>query len=200
MKKVLCFGDSNVYGFVPLKGSRYSADERWSGILKQRLNGVCDVVEAGMNGRTCFSDCPEDEMIGIKAIKRYLEQKPDIIILAIGINDLQTGYFMTEEKFEQGLKRFICFVRETCPLLRVILLSPSSLNESLFNTFFSCLFDESSIELSKKISLIYERLAKEFVCDFIDLDKIVQTSLKDGLHYEPDMHRKIAEVLLDYLE
>ena len=28
----------------------------------------------------------------------------------------------------------------------------------------------------------------------------VVCSSKDGLHYEPDMHRKIAKVLLDYLE
>ena len=35
MKKVLCFGDSNTFGFIQESGKRYDKNTRWSGILAQ---------------------------------------------------------------------------------------------------------------------------------------------------------------------
>ena len=40
MKKILCYGDSNTYGFIPETGARYSEHERWSGILKELLSFI----------------------------------------------------------------------------------------------------------------------------------------------------------------
>ena len=51
MKKILCFGDSNVYGFNPQNGSRYKEFERWSSLIK---NNGYEIIEAGCNNRTCL--------------------------------------------------------------------------------------------------------------------------------------------------
>ena len=37
MKKILCYGDSNTFGFNPTDLTRYNEDQRWSGILKNKL-------------------------------------------------------------------------------------------------------------------------------------------------------------------
>ena len=34
MKKILCYGDSNTFGFNPENGKRFDNLTRWSGILK----------------------------------------------------------------------------------------------------------------------------------------------------------------------
>ena len=49
MKKLLCFGDSNTYGYDPRSyiGERYPADVRWTGLLGSSYT----VVNAGQNGR-----------------------------------------------------------------------------------------------------------------------------------------------------
>ena len=53
--KIVCFGDSNTYGFDPRLGSsgRYTKDERWTGILD--AHDGFSVVNEGMNGR-CIPD------------------------------------------------------------------------------------------------------------------------------------------------
>ena len=49
--KILCFGDSNTYGYDPRDffASRYPAQDRWVDLLGNNLG--CIVVNAGENGR-----------------------------------------------------------------------------------------------------------------------------------------------------
>ena len=49
MKKILCYGDSNTYGFIPTNCARYSKDERWSGILSNLLAPDFEILEEGLN-------------------------------------------------------------------------------------------------------------------------------------------------------
>lgn len=37
MKKILCYGDSNTFGYNPANGLRFDENNRWSGILKSTL-------------------------------------------------------------------------------------------------------------------------------------------------------------------
>ena len=55
MVEIVCFGDSNTFGFNPKNGKRYDENTRWSGILKRKLKDKFNVIEAGCNNRTCYS-------------------------------------------------------------------------------------------------------------------------------------------------
>ena len=59
MKKILCFGDSNTFGFNPETGGRFDKNSRWSGILSQIFADNYEVIEDGMNNRTGFFRNPE---------------------------------------------------------------------------------------------------------------------------------------------
>lgn len=62
MKQILCFGDSNTWGLVAGTMKRHSWNERWTGILQERLmNQDIRVVEEGLCGRTTVF---EDERRG----------------------------------------------------------------------------------------------------------------------------------------
>ena len=56
MKKILCFGDSNVYGYIPKNGGRYAVDVRWSGLLKNYFKKQFEIIEAGCNNRVTFDN------------------------------------------------------------------------------------------------------------------------------------------------
>ena len=43
MKRILCFGDSNTWGFRAEDENRFPDDVRWTGILKKNLPG-CTVT------------------------------------------------------------------------------------------------------------------------------------------------------------
>ena len=62
MKNILCFGDSNTWGCVPLEGPvparRFPPATRWPGVLRRELGDGYWVVEEGLNGRTTVWDDP----------------------------------------------------------------------------------------------------------------------------------------------
>ena len=200
MKKVLCFGDSNTFGFIPESGKRYDKNTRWSGILAQLAAGRFEIIEAGCNNRTAFTDNPAGfEQTGYKVLPTLLTKDIDCVILAIGVNDLQIFYNPTLEEIKNGMRRLVDIVREHCPNAEIILVSPARLTDNIFNGYFRAMFDKMSIEKSLHLSEIYESIAKEKNCRFADWDKIVTVSPKDGLHLEPEAHKKIAEAMFECL-
>ena len=63
MKTILCYGDSNTHGTLPIDfdlletsfiSSRYRLprEKRWTGILQRELGSGYYVIEEGLNGRT----------------------------------------------------------------------------------------------------------------------------------------------------
>lgn len=89
MKKILCFGDSNTYGYRPYDG-RWHKDIRWTGRLQAALGEEYQVIEAGLNGRSVGSYdelWPEKNGVDVVAsyVKRYLPL--DLLIVMLGSND-----------------------------------------------------------------------------------------------------------------
>ena len=54
-KRILCYGDSNTWGYKPVTGERYDEDERFTGVLARELGEDYRVVEEGLVGRTTVS-------------------------------------------------------------------------------------------------------------------------------------------------
>ena len=123
MKKVLCFGDSNTFGFNPKNGLRFPKDIRWTGVLQGLCKDEFQIIEAGCNNRTCFRNNPEGKIYtGHQILPEYLQESPDIVILALGSNDLQRQYRTTLEEIEYGLEGLIKIVRENLSKAKIIIL------------------------------------------------------------------------------
>jgi lysophospholipase L1-like esterase len=62
VKTILCFGDSNTWGCIPLTGARpprrHGPAQRWPGVLRRELGDGFWIVEEGLNGRTTVWDDP----------------------------------------------------------------------------------------------------------------------------------------------
>lgn len=52
MTRILCFGDSNTYGYKPDGTGRFGRDSRWTGILSGKLGNGYDILEEDLCGRT----------------------------------------------------------------------------------------------------------------------------------------------------
>ena len=55
-RRVLCYGDSNTYGYDPARDGRYGDDERYPMVLQNLLGDGWSVVEEGLPGRTAVFD------------------------------------------------------------------------------------------------------------------------------------------------
>ena len=59
MKQILCFGDSNTWGLDGETGKRFPWEERWTGILQEKLaDRDIRIVEEGLCGRTSIFEDP----------------------------------------------------------------------------------------------------------------------------------------------
>lgn len=199
MKKVLCFGDSNTFGFVPETHKRYDEKTRWTGILRELCNEEFDVIEAGCNNRTAFCESSAGtEFSGYKILSKYLNELFDVVILAIGINDVQKIYSTTLDDVENGIKSLVQQAKKLAPKAKIILAAPARLNENILtHCFFSNLFDENSIEKSLHYPKIYEKIAQNEGCVFVNWDEIVETSDVDGLHFSKEAHKTIAQAMYE---
>lgn len=196
MKTVLCFGDSNTYGYSPFDGSRFSETERWTGILKTRFN----VIEAGLNNRVGFVLSPFGEKYsGLKYFPKVLSacNNIDFLILSVGTNDLQYAYNVDMQTIENGLETLITFAKEKTS--NIIIVPPVILNEYIFNGMFSLMFDKSSIEKSVQVQEVFKKVVSKHNCKLLDFNEFVRPSNIDGLHYDKTAHKKIAEVVFDNL-
>lgn len=61
MKSILCFGDSNTWGYNPRTKERYPRNERWTGMLRQELGDGYEIIEEGLNGRITVWEDPIEE-------------------------------------------------------------------------------------------------------------------------------------------
>lgn len=59
MKKIVCYGDSNTFGYNPKDGSRYNENTRWASVLQNILGNEYEVINEGMCNRTRFVNNPD---------------------------------------------------------------------------------------------------------------------------------------------
>ncbi len=201
MKKILCYGDSNTYGFNPIDFSMFDENTRWTALLKKNLINDYEVIEEGMCDRTGFVNNPKGFLYSAQRhFPKFISkaQNIDILILAIGTNDLQTQYDISFSLIEKGLENLIEAAQDKAK--EIILIPPVILSETIFNGYFKDQFDEISITKSKKVVKAYKKLAKIYNCYVFDINDFVSVSNTDGLHYDENAHKLIAQKLTDFIK
>ena len=202
MKKILCFGDSNTYGFDPQTYGRYDKNTRWCCLLSDILGDDYLVIEEGMNNRTAFFNNPVSRKeSGQEYLESYMRKNKDIdiCILSLGTNDAQSSYTLDKNIARRGLRKLISIIRKYNLETKIIIVPPVKITEDLLHSEFSELFDKNSIEIIKEIFPVFEPIAKNTDCYYFDFNKIVQPSKYDGIHYTKESHRIIAENLAGFI-
>lgn len=200
MKKILCYGDSNTYGFNPNDGSLFDEDTRWTAILRKNLKDRYDVIEEGMCDRTGFINNPKGFLYSAQRhFPKFISKTNNIgiLILSVGTNDLQFKYDISFSAIEKGLENLIVAAQEKVE--NIILIPPVILSETIFNGYFKDQFDEISITKSKKVVKAYKKLAKIYNCKIFDINDFTAPSDIDGLHYDETSHKLIAENLTEFI-
>lgn len=200
MKKILCYGDSNTYGYNTSDASRFDEATRWTMLLQKNLGGDYKVIEEGVCDRTGFTDNDKGSLFSAqKHFPKIISKAEniDILILAIGTNDLQFKYNISFIQIENGLENLIKTAKEKAK--RIILIPPVVLNENVLKGFFSFQFDSESILKSQKTGEIYKKISNKYNLDYFDLNEYVNPSKEDGLHYDANGHKIIAEKLSKFI-
>ena len=91
MTAILCYGDSNTWGYEASTQQRLGRWDRWPGVLQRELGDDVHVVEEGQNGRTTVFDVPfEPDRNGLTYLPVSLQTHAplDVVVISLGTNDL----------------------------------------------------------------------------------------------------------------
>lgn len=193
-KTVVCYGDSNTWGRIP-KAGRYPRSVRWTGVLQNLLGNEYDVIGEGVSGRTFVVVDPENPWrTGITQLKSILRSTLpiDLIVIMLGTNDVKTRFELEPEDIAQHLQQTVDLIRIE-DIKNILIVCPPNI-ATLENGIEDPRYIGGS-EKIKKLPPLFQKVAQSNNCYFIDAGKYIRSSAIDGLHYGPDDHKKLAEIL-----
>lgn len=199
MFEVLCFGDSNTWGYAPRSQERFARNTRWTGVLQAALGDGCRVIEEGLNGRTTVWDDPvEGDKNGRRQLRALLEShRPlDLVVLMLGTNDLKRRYSAPASDIAAGVERLVGIILGsssggTGKAPKVLVIAPPPLGKlsDLAEMF------EGGTEKSRLLGKYYRQVAAECGCAFLDAGSVIRSSDIDGIHLEEKEHGALGKAV-----
>lgn len=207
-KRILCFGDSNTYGYIPT-GGRYDEHTRWPMRMAEILGDEYRVVEEGFNGRTCVNDDPVEG--GFKSGVNYLPPclmshiPLDVVIIMLGTNDTKRRFGLTPMTIGQSMMQLVKTVKlyamdETGRAPHIIITAPAPILDNLMETRHAECFGVQAIEVSKGLAKEYLRVSKLLRCDFFDAGLYAEVSPLDAVHLTAKGHLRLAEGMAEKIK
>lgn len=216
-KIILCYGDSNTWGYVPCANStnfrlmRYIRYERWTGLLQKLLGNDYYVIEEGLNGRTTNLDYhvfPERNGKTYLPSCLYSHSPVDLVILALGGNDFKAYFNRSVEDIGQGLIDLIDIIQmskygknlEEAPKILITTVPiPLPIAEEFTDEKGIKVF-EGAIKKAKSLVELYKKISEEKNCEFLDVSRVIIPSDIDGLHLDNVAHKNLSEILYKKIE
>lgn len=199
MRQILCFGDSNTYGYIPGSGKRYTSKERWTGLLQQSLRSKeIEIIEEGLVGRTTvYEDSYRPGLKGSELLPQVLKNHAtvDTIILMLGTNDCKSIYHASPEEIGNGIEKLLKQIKSSVPNAKIILMSPIHLGEHVWESGFDPEFNQNSVEVSKGLKAVYSHIARKYGADFLAASDYAAPSDVDQEHLTVEGHRSLAAAL-----
>ena len=205
-KRIMCFGDSNTWGFVPLESpptSRYPRGQRWPHVMAAALDFPVEVIEEALNGRTTDADDEQLPLAGAgangltyfpAALASHLPL--DLVIIMLGTNDVKPHLGRAAGRIATGVKRLIDCVRtldggigSTYPNPQVLLIAPPP--PGRLSPYFVDMFAGGHAK-AEAMAPLYEGVAKLTGSAFLNAGEHIATDGADGVHFSAETQRKLG--------
>ena len=175
---VICFGDSNTYGYDPRSylGGRYDPDSRWVDILAMETGW--SISNMGQNGRE------------IPSAALAFPADTDLLIVMLGTNDLLQG--RSPEQAAVSLKRFLSGI--SLDRSKILLIAPPPM------TLGAWVPSPQLIDDSHTFAQLCQTLTEQLGTRFADAGKWDILLAYDGVHFTEQGHRTFAAGLLEELK
>jgi len=210
MYKILCYGDSNTWGFDTKtfheKNTICRFKTRWTDALQENLGKQYDVCVDALNGRTTNFDDPDWPNRNAKTdLPLTLEKHTpiDAIILILGTNDLKFKFKKSPEEVIQGLAELIKIIRYSSQgdyaqykTPKIILATPTIIKKEIaFDNEF-----KNARKKSQKLVELCPKLANEEEVTSIDANQAKLDLETDGIHFSKVDHIKFSKFIAEKIQ
>ena len=209
-KRILCYGDSNTWGYTPNTGLRQPENVRWTGVCQKALGDGYRVIEAGLNGRMTVRDDPFSDYLNGKKCLGYtlVSQKPlDLAVLMLGTNDLKYTNAVGAATGADELVRMLLNANEiyrvSQPIFpegaKVLLVAPPLIGQDL-----STLRPDSTLAAnageSKRFPELYEAVAAARGTYFLDGSLYAEPDPEECVHITAESHARLGAAIAEKIK
>ena len=180
--RILCFGDSNTYGYDPrgFFGDRYGAEDRWVDLLAKQTGH--EIINAGANGRKI----PRNPY-ALRSLNEHTYV--DILLVMLGTNDLLQGASAKEAALR--METFLTPLLPRCK--QILLICPPPMKRGAWVP------TDALVAESHRLGEEYQRLAQRLHISFVDTCSWNISLTFDGVHFTEAGHHAFAELLIKHL-
>lgn len=205
MKNILCYGDSNTWGFIPGGKGRYPKSVRWTGVAEKLLGNDYTIIEEGLNGRTSVFDSPFNPILNGKdhfMCSLSSHWPLDAVVIMLGTNDLVLNHSAWEAS--RGCLALVREAKNAASLFtnnhpKVLLMAPILVGERIKETDMSPL-GEKGHEQSLLFAPLYEKAAQAYGVDFLDAGKYAYPDDADCEHMNEQGHAALGAAVAKKLK
>ena len=204
-KRIICFGDSNTWGFDAERQERFDEETRWPMVLQSLLGADYQIIEEGQNGRTiAFADPWEwGTKCGMDYVLPMVESHMpfDLLIIMLGTNDLKAKFHVPAGDIAGSLQNMLMkikgFLPYRCPVdAKILVMAPPHIGEGIGETYFGEFLEgQKTVEKSRQLARWYRLVAEQFGCAFFDAAEVASAGDIDHMHMSAESHRRLAEAL-----
>lgn len=131
--------------------------KNWRTEILELLRKVC------VEERTIFEDPLRLGRRGTELLPTLLEtHTPDAVVLMLGTNDCKTIFGASEEIIGKGIARLLEQINQYADKMKVLVISPIYLGEKVWQDGYDQEFSPESVEVSKKLEPVYEKVAGKY--------------------------------------
>ena len=205
-KRIMCFGDSNTWGFVPVAtppSSRFARAQRWPHVMAAALGFAAEIIEEALNGRTTDAADPLLPLDGAGAgglaylpVALVSHLPLDLVVIMLGTNDVKPHLGRAAPRIAYGAKKLVDCVRtldggvgSTYPNPPVLLIAPPPLGR--LNAAFEEMFAGGHAK-TREMAPLYEAVARQTGAAFLNAGAHVETDGVDGVHLTEAMQRRLG--------
>lgn len=204
---IVCFGDSNTFGYNPSNGFRYDKKTRWTGVLQNLLGKNFNIIEEGLTGRTTIFDdpylpgrCALNDIVSILDLHKPV----DLLIIMLGTNDTKEIFNADANDITKGLEILVNKAISTTYNFRnnkpeILIVSPFPIKPNIVNTSWINEMGENCWKKSYKLASKYEDLANDLGCYFFDAALYGESSDLDCIHLSKETHNILAHELYNVI-
>lgn len=199
-KRIVCYGDSNTWGYDACTGGRFSEEIRWTAKLQAILGDRYAVVEEGLCGRTTVFDDPLNEGLNGLAylLPCLMSHAPiDYLILMLGTNDCKERFSATPRNIADGMRRLILKAKQTPAWAgqpNILVVAPGPIGKECEQSLAAGEMGICS-DTSRRLSEEYKTCARETGCGYFDAGSVVKMNRIDYMHFDAQSHVDLAEKL-----
>lgn len=201
--RILCFGDSNTWGFNANTGERFEKEVRWTRRLGEILGEGFEIIEEGLNGRCAVHEDQLKE--GLKGLDYIhpciMTHKPlDLVIIMLGTNDAKERYSMTAHNMAMGIMRVANKVRHSLTGRgardpEILVASPAPIGPDYVSCDAFLSMGREADRKTQEMPSHLKVLAQESGFHYLNTGDHLSMGKIDHMHLDEEGHRVMAEIM-----